>query len=94
MTSKTYRCESFNIEDIRVSTIKVPHTIHAIAYRFDYSAQSIVVTGDLTYSKELPELSKDADFMIIDFGGTIMSDACFTLILSYPKSVKIKPSSI
>ena len=65
--------ESFNVEDIRVSTIKVPHTIHAIAYRFDYNGQSIVVTGDLTYSKELPELSRDADFMIIDSGGMIMS---------------------
>ena len=66
--------ESFDIDDIHVSTIKVPHTIHAIAYRFDYNDQSIVVTGDLTYSEELPELAKDADFMIIDSGGMIMTD--------------------
>ncbi len=64
--------ESFNIEDISVSTIKVPHTIYAIAYRFDYNGQSIVITGDLTYSEDLPKLAEDADFMIIDSGGMIM----------------------
>lgn len=64
--------ESFSVEDVRVSTIKVPHTIHAIAYRFDYNGRSIVVTGDLTYSEELPELAKGADVMIIDSGGMIM----------------------
>ncbi len=65
--------ESFNIEDISVTTIKVPHTIHTIAYRFDYNGQSIVITGDLTYSEDLPTLAKDADFMIIDSGGMIMT---------------------
>jgi ribonuclease BN (tRNA processing enzyme) len=64
--------ESFNINGISVSTIKVPHTIHAIAYRFDYNGQSIVVTGDLTYSKTLSKLAKNADFMIIDSGGMVM----------------------
>ncbi|MCP4110553.1 MAG: DUF1566 domain-containing protein [Desulfobacteraceae bacterium] len=64
--------ESFNIENISVSTVKVPHTIHAIAYRFDYNGQSIVITGDLTYSEDLPKLAEDADFMIIDSGGMIM----------------------
>jgi len=65
--------ESFNIDDISVSTIKVPHTIHTIAFRFDYNGQSIVITGDLTYSENLPKLAKDADFMIIDSGGMIMT---------------------
>lgn len=66
--------ESFNIENIRVSTLKVPHTIHTIAYRFDYKEESIVITGDLTYSEALPKLAKDADFMIIDSGGMIMKN--------------------
>ena len=66
--------ESFDIENIRVSTIKVPHTIHTIAYRFDCNGESIVVTGDLTYSEALPKLARDADFMIIDSGGMIMKD--------------------
>ncbi|MEO9944834.1 DUF1566 domain-containing protein [Paraglaciecola sp.] len=65
--------ESFNIGDISVNTIQVPHTIHTIAYRFDYNDQSIVITGDLTYSETLPAFAKDVDFMIIDSGGMIMT---------------------
>ena len=64
--------ESFTVDDIRISTVKVPHTAYAIAYRFDYQDQSIVVTGDLTYTKDLAKLAKNADFMIIDSGGMIM----------------------
>ncbi len=65
--------ESFSLDDISVSTIEVPHTIHAIAYRFDYNGQSIVVTGDLTYSEGLPRFASNADFMIIDSGGMVMT---------------------
>ena len=64
--------ESFDIKNIRVSTLRVPHTIHTIAYRFDYDGESIVITSDLTYSEALPRLAKDADFMIIDSGGMIV----------------------
>jgi len=64
--------KSFVIDNIRISTLKVPHTIHTIAYRFDYKGKSIVVTGDLTFSESLPKLAKDADFMIIDSGGMVM----------------------
>ena len=67
--------ESFKVGDINVSTVEVPHTIHTIAYRFDYNGQSIVVTGDLTYSEDLPILAKDADFMIIDSGGMVMTNS-------------------
>gem|GEM_PF-344371 len=66
--------ESFKIGEISVSTIEVPHTIHTIAYRFDYKGQSVVVTGDLTYSEALPALAQDVDFMIIDSGGMVMSN--------------------
>ena len=64
--------QSFDIEGIRVSTLRVPHTIEAIAYRFDSNGESIVITGDLTFSRDLPDLAKDADIMIIDSGGMIM----------------------
>jgi ribonuclease BN (tRNA processing enzyme) len=67
--------ESFQVGDINVSTVEVPHTIHTIAYRFDYNGQSIVVTGDLTYSEDLPILAKDTDFMIIDSGGMVMTNS-------------------
>ena len=65
--------ESFKIGDVSVSTVEVPHTIHTIAYRFDYKDQSVVITGDLTYAENLPALAKNADFMIIDSGGMIMT---------------------
>ena len=64
--------ESFKVGDIQVSTIEVPHTIHAVAYRFDYQGQSIVITGDLTYTEALSTLAKNADYMIIDSGGMVM----------------------
>jgi len=66
--------ESFKVDDIAVTTMEVPHTIHTVAYRFDYNGQSIVITGDLTYSDDLPTLAKNADYMIIDSGGMIMKD--------------------
>ena len=65
--------DSFSVGDIKVTTVEVPHTIYTIAYRFDYNGQSIVVTGDLTYSEELPILAKNADYMIIDSGGMVMT---------------------
>ncbi|MEZ9865205.1 DUF1566 domain-containing protein [Vibrio breoganii] len=64
--------ESFAVGDIQVTTLQVPHTIHTIAYRFDHNNQSIVITGDLTYSEALPTLAKNADYMIIDSGGMVM----------------------
>jgi len=64
--------ESFYINNIKVSTQKVPHSIHAIAYRFEYNNQSIVVTGDLTYTKHLSSFAYKADYLIIDSGGISM----------------------
>lgn len=85
--------ESFNIGEIEVSTIKVPHTIHAIAYRFDYKGESIVITGDLTYSSKLSVLAKNADFMIIDSGGMLMT-ASNNKKKSLKKSIKGKKSKV
>jgi hypothetical protein len=44
----------------------VPHSIKTIAYRFDADGESIVITGDLTYTADLQKLAKDADIMVID----------------------------
>jgi len=66
--------ESFYINNIKVSTQKVPHSIYAVAYRFEYNNQSIVVTGDLTYTKELSEFSHKAEYLIIDSGGMVMQN--------------------
>jgi len=67
--------ETFHIGGIKVSTLEVPHTIYTVAYRFDYRGESIVVTGDLTYSEKLPGFAEGADFMIIDSGGMIMKNS-------------------
>jgi len=66
--------ESFNINNIKVSTQKVPHSIYAIAYRFEYNNQSIVVTGDLTYTKDLSSFARKANYLIIDSGGMTMQN--------------------
>lgn len=64
--------ESFAVDGINISTVEVHHTIHTIAYRFDYEDQSIVISGDLTYTEALSLLAKDADILIMDSGGMIM----------------------
>lgn len=61
----------FYIGSIKVSYAKVNHTIATLAYRFDVAGESIVVSGDLTYSENLPVLAKNADYLIIDSGGAI-----------------------
>ncbi|NQY93753.1 MAG: MBL fold metallo-hydrolase, partial [Campylobacteraceae bacterium] len=66
--------ESFYINNIKISTQKVPHSIYAIAYRFEYNNKSIVITGDLTYSKDLAQFSEKADYLIIDAGGMVMQN--------------------
>ncbi|WP_339655345.1 MBL fold metallo-hydrolase [Flavobacterium frigidarium] len=61
----------FYIGAIKVSYVKVNHTIATLAYRFDVAGESIVVSGDLTYSENLPVLANNADYLIIDSGGAI-----------------------
>lgn len=66
--------ETFSIGDIKIKTLEVPHTIHTIAYRFEYLGDSVVITGDLTYTDSLSLFAKNADFMVIDSGGMIMKN--------------------
>lgn len=63
--------ESFTIGEIKVSCAEVNHTITTFAYRFDAGGKSIVISGDLIYSKNLPILAKNADYIIMDSGGAI-----------------------
>lgn len=62
---------AFYIGDIKVTYTAVNHTIATLAYRFEVADQSIVISGDLTYSKSLPILAKNADYLIMDSGGAI-----------------------
>ncbi len=63
--------ERFTIGDIKISCVKVNHTIYTVAYRFDAGGKSIVISGDLIYSDGLSKLAKNADYLIIDSGGAI-----------------------
>jgi ribonuclease BN (tRNA processing enzyme) len=63
--------ETFNLGDIKISTVKVNHTIETVAYRFEAGGKSIVISGDLTYSASLSELAKNADILIVDSGVVI-----------------------
>ncbi|MCP5119800.1 MAG: MBL fold metallo-hydrolase [bacterium] len=67
--------ESFNLGEVRVTTVRVNHTIHTVAYRFDVDGQSIVISGDLSYSESLSELARDAAVLVIDAGGVIKKNA-------------------
>jgi ribonuclease BN (tRNA processing enzyme) len=62
---------TFTIGDIKISYTPVKHAIATLAYRFDVGNESIVISGDLTYSKTLPILAKNADYLIMDSGGAI-----------------------
>ncbi|WP_147676862.1 MBL fold metallo-hydrolase [Algibacter pacificus] len=63
--------ETFNIGDIKITSTPVNHTISTLAYRFDAGGTSIVISGDLSYSETLAPLAKQADYLIIDSGGSI-----------------------
>lgn len=62
---------SFELNDVKITTTEVPHSIYTLAYRFDADDQSIVISGDLTYSENLIKLAKDADVLIMDSGVVI-----------------------
>ncbi|MDO7171670.1 YHYH protein [Mariniflexile sp. AS56] len=63
--------ESFTIGGIKITCVQVNHTIATVAYRFDAGGHSIVISGDLSYSENLPKLAQNADYLIIDSGGAI-----------------------
>jgi len=58
--------ESFEYQGLKISTLEVPHSIKTLAYRFDADGQSIVITGDLSYTADLQKLAAGADIMVID----------------------------
>jgi ribonuclease BN (tRNA processing enzyme) len=58
--------ERFDYKGVMISTLEVPHSIKTIAYRFEANGKSIVITGDLNYTDQLPKLAKDADILVID----------------------------
>jgi ribonuclease BN (tRNA processing enzyme) len=54
------------IDDLRITTAEMTHTMYDLAYRFEVDGKSIVVSGDTSYDEDLISLSKDADILVID----------------------------
>ncbi len=63
--------DSFNLNEIKVTTTPVNHTITTIAYRYQLDKKSIVISGDLTYTPSLAKLAKNANILILDSGPLI-----------------------
>ncbi|MCM3726486.1 MBL fold metallo-hydrolase [Neobacillus cucumis] len=66
---------SFELDGVKITSIPVPHTIPTYAYRFDADGQSVVVSGDLTYTDKFAPFAKDTDILVID--GMLTSDFSF-----------------
>ena len=62
----TSRMESFELDGVKISTLRVPHTIETYAYRFDAGGQSVVISGDLTYTPHFAPFAKNADIIVLD----------------------------
>jgi ribonuclease BN (tRNA processing enzyme) len=58
--------ETFELDDVLITTTTGIHTAENIVYRFDYNGQSAVVTGDSAYTENIVEISKDTDILVID----------------------------
>ena len=63
LTEENYE---FELDGVKITAIPVPHTIDTYAYKFEADGQSIVVTGDMTYTEDLAPLAKDCDILVID----------------------------
>ena len=51
---------------IIIKSIKSKHTKNSISYRIEHDNKSIVYSGDTDYSKEIIEISKNADLLILE----------------------------
>ena len=58
--------EEFELDGVKISTVAVPHSIEAVAFKFEVGDQSVVVTGDTKFSEDLIKFSKDAELVIMD----------------------------
>ncbi|MCX5796315.1 MAG: MBL fold metallo-hydrolase [Elusimicrobia bacterium] len=83
--------ESLVLNGVRITTAEVPHSIKTLAYRFDAGGQSIVVSGDLTYSDNLIALAQNADVLVIDAGLLIMQPPPLPIKFT-PGTMNGKPS--
>ncbi len=55
-----------SIDELKIKTAEMTHTMYNLAYRFDAFGKSIVVSGDTSYDEDLITLSKNVDILVID----------------------------
>jgi ribonuclease BN (tRNA processing enzyme) len=55
-----------NYTNIIIKSIKSRHTKNSVSYRIEYDGKSIVYSGDTDYSREIIEISKNADLLILE----------------------------
>jgi ribonuclease BN (tRNA processing enzyme) len=58
--------ETFEMDGVTITTLPVPHTIETHAYRFEAGGQSVVISGDLTYTDEFAPFAHGADILVFD----------------------------
>lgn len=56
----------FELDEVKVSAIPVPHSAPTYAFKFEAGGQSVVVSGDLTYTAALAPFAKNADILVLD----------------------------
>jgi len=52
--------------DVTIKSIKSKHTDNSISYRIEHDNKSIVYSGDTDYAKEIIEISKNADLLVLE----------------------------
>lgn len=57
---------SMEIDGVTITAMKVPHSITAYAYKFEAGGETVVVSGDLTYTDAFAEFAKGADILVMD----------------------------
>ena len=60
-----------DIAGLKATVTQVTHSIETLAWRFDSPTESIVISGDLSYSDSLIELAENCDLLVIDSGGIV-----------------------
>ena len=55
-----------NNKRITIKSIKSKHSSSSVSYRIEHNNKSIVYSGDTDYSKEIIEISKNADLLILE----------------------------
>lgn len=62
----TGETDSFEMDGVKISPLKVPHTIITYAYKFEAGGKTVVISGDTKYKEAFALFTKDADLLVQD----------------------------